>query len=350
MDSAVTRIASGMIIAFLTLGAAYVAAGVIEPIAFALFAIAIVWPLQKALETKLPAGLALIVTVAVTLVVVVKLTSMVAWGGSQVGQWLTQNFDRFQTLYLSWARWLESKDLYIAGTIADRFNVVWMLRVFQTVAVRLNGVIGFSLLIFIFLAMGLLEAEVFARNLRRVGGETGERLIAAAVDTARKFRRYMLVRTAASVLTGLIVWAFCALMKLDLADAWGVIAFALNYIPFIGPLIATVLPALFGFAQTGSPEVALVVLLALTFVQFMIGSYFEPLFTAKTLSISPFVVIFAVFLWGFLWGLPGTFIGVPILIAALTVCERFPASRWVATLLSGKEPDAPDATQKAAQG
>ncbi|PNG25014.1 AI-2E family transporter [Methylocella silvestris] len=344
MDSSVTRVASAMIIAFLVIGALYFADAVFEPVAFALFFIAIVWPLQKTLETKIPSGLALIVTVLVTLVVVIKLTSMIAWSGSQIGHWLSVNFDRLQALYFAYAKWLEEHDIYIATVIADRFNVLWLLRLFQTVALRLNSLIGFSLLIFIFLAMGLLEAEAFSKNLRAVGGETGERLIAAGKATARKFRRYMLVRTAASILTGLIVWGFATLVGLELAAAWGVISFALNYIPFIGPLIATVLPTLFGFAQTGSWETAVFILVALTVVQFLIGSYFEPLFTAKTLSISPFVVIFAVFLWGFIWGLPGTFIGVPILIACLTVCEQFASSRWLAVLLSGKvKDDAPAA-------
>jgi len=82
-----------------------------------------------------------------------------------------------------------------------------------------------------------------------------------------------------------------------------------------------------------------IVLTALTLIQFLIGSYLEPLFTAKTLAISSFVVVFAVFFWGFIWGLPGTFIGVPIVIACLTICEQFPSSRWIAALLSGQAPD-----------
>jgi predicted PurR-regulated permease PerM len=149
----------------------------------------------------------------------------------------------------------------------------------------------------------------------------------------------MLVRTVASILTGLVVWGFSLAVGLELAAAWGVISFALNYIPFIGPLVATALPTLFAFAQTGSWETATLVLVTLTVVQFLIGSYLEPLFTAKTLSISPFIVVFAVFFWGFVWGLPGTFIGVPIAIAALTVCEQFPGTRWIAVLLSGQAPD-----------
>jgi hypothetical protein len=64
-----------------------------------------------------------------------------------------------------------------------------------------------------------------------------------------KLRRYVLVRTLMSVVTGILVWAFISLCGLPLALEWGVIAFALNYIPFIGPLVASVLPALFALPQ-----------------------------------------------------------------------------------------------------
>ncbi len=94
--------------------------------------------------------------------------------------------------------------------------------------------------------------------------------------TAVKFRRYMLVRTLMSVITGVLVWAFAALAGLDLAVEWGVIAFALNYIPFIGPFIATMFPTLFALAQFESWQTALLVFACLNLIQFVVGSYVEP--------------------------------------------------------------------------
>ena len=57
-------------------------------------------------------------------------------------------------------------------------------------------------------------------------------------------------------------------------------------------------------------------------MQFLIGSYFEPRFAGATLSVSPFLILFAVFFWTYLWGIAGAFIGVPIVIAILTLCEE----------------------------
>ncbi|MCW2283758.1 putative PurR-regulated permease PerM [Rhodoblastus acidophilus] len=339
MPTTLLRLAAALIVATIVIGALYFASAVFEPVAFAFFFIAISWPMQKALQTRAPKTVALIATVVVGLVIVFTLTSLVAWGGGQIAHWLTRNFDRLQSVYAAGAQWLEQHDIFLSTLISERFNVVWVLRLSQQVALRLNSLVGFSLLVFVFLALGLLEAEAFAKNLRTVGGEvTGSRLIAAGAEIGGKLRRYMLVRAGASLLTGLTVWGFSLLIGLELAAAWGVIAFALNFIPFVGPLIATTLPALFALAQTGSWELALIVLATLSILQFLIGSYLEPLLAGKNLTISPFLVLFSVFFWGFVWGLPGTFIGVPIAIACLTLCEHFPESRAVAVLLSGKAP------------
>jgi predicted PurR-regulated permease PerM len=166
--------------------------------------------------------------------------------------------------------------------------------------------------------------------------ELGRALVAACTEIGAKFRRYMLVRSVMSVLTGVAIWGFSLIAGLELATAWGVIAFALNYIPFIGPFIATIFPSLFAIAQSESWQMALIVFMCLNLIQFMIGSYLEPRVAGAALAISPFIVLFAVFFWLFLWGIPGAFIGVPIVLAIVTVCGQFAGSRWVSDLLSGK--------------
>ena len=110
--------------------------------------------------------------------------------------------------------------------------------------------------------------------------------------------------------------------------------FVLNYIPFLGPLAAVVLTTLFAGAQFESLQMTLIVVTGLSVIQFTIGSYLEPRLAGATLAISPFLVLFAVFFWSFLWGIPGAFIGVPITIAILTICDQYTASRWLAVLLS----------------
>jgi AI-2 transport protein TqsA len=120
------------------------------------------------------------------------------------------------------------------------------------------------------------------------------------------------------------------------------LAFALNYIPFMGPFVATMLPALFAIAQLDSWQAIMLVFMGLTVIQFLIGNYLEPLVAGAALTISPFAVVFAVFFWTFLWGIPGAFIGVPIMITIITLCAQYPSTRWVATLLGKPRNEVPN--------
>jgi predicted PurR-regulated permease PerM len=147
----------------------------------------------------------------------------------------------------------------------------------------------------------------------------------------------MVVRTQMSLLTGALVWVIAVLSGLSLSVEWGVIAFTLNYIPFLGPLIATLFPTLYSLAQFQSWEVALAFFVVFNLVQFVVGSYIEPRVSGNAVSISPFIILFSVFFWAFLWGIFGAFIGVPITIALLTFCAQHPSSRWVSDILGSGE-------------
>src|SRR4029453_990760 len=116
---------------------------------------------------------------------------------------------------------------------------------------------------------------------------------------------------------------------LEPAPAWGILGFALNYIPFVGPFVATLLPALFAIAQLDTWQAVILVFAGLTAIQFLIGNYLEPLAAGAALSISPLAVVFAVFFFALLWGIPGALIGVPIMLTIIAYSAGFPSSWWV---------------------
>ena len=321
--------------------AAYFGKPILAPFAFALFMVAIVWPLQRALEAKLPQFVALLLTLALTIAVVIAVASMVTWALSVERQWLIGHAARFQTIYLEWARWLEDHEIFVVGPLAERFDVLWLVRMFQTVFGHINTLVGFAILVFVLMMLALIETGDFQERLAAATKRAkGPDLTKVVQEIAAKFRKYMLVRTQMSVLTGLAVWGFALLSGLELAPAWGIVAFVLNYIPFIGSFIATLLPSIFAIAQFETWQDSLFVLLGMFAIQFAIGNYLEPLVAGAALSISPLAVVFAVFFFGFLWGIPGAFLGVPILIAILTICAHYPSTRWIAILLAGKPKEA----------
>lgn len=333
------RVLIGLAAVVILCAALKLADTILVPVVFAIFVIAVAWPLQRRLQARMPPFAAVLVTLLVTLALVGGITSLVVWGLGHVGKWVFANAARFQELYTEYGDWLESHGFVLAGAVTEHFDVRWMLRAFQDISGRLQGLMSFLVFTFIYVLLGMLEVDAVKSQLRKLGG-TGDYLIAAGADTAVKLQKYMMVRTLMSIATGAVVWAFTLASGLELALAWGAIAFALNYIPFLGPFIATLLPTVFALAQFESWQMALFVFACLNIIQFLSGSYIEPRIAGKTLAVSPFLVLFSVFFFAFLWGLPGAFIGTPVLIALLCFLAQHPQTRAVADILSGKPAEA----------
>jgi predicted PurR-regulated permease PerM len=322
----------------LILAAVYVAAAIVAPVAFALFIVAVVWPLQSALQRRIPKLLALVVTVTATLAVIAVLVLLLIWGIGLVVQWLVGNAARLQTLYAQAADWLDGHGVSIKSLMIEQYDPGWIIAAVREIGGRGYRLVTFVVIAFAFTVLGLLEVDGLQQNVKRLGNPNlTTSLMTAATDIAAKFQKYMLVRSTMSVLTGIVVWSFALFAGIELATAWGVIAFVFNYIPFIGPLFATVFPTVFALVQSGSWQLAAIVFAGLNLIQFVIGSYLEPRIAGAALSMSPFMVLLAVFFWSFLWGVPGAFIGVPIMIAILTLCEEHQSTRWIAVLMSGRD-------------
>ena len=329
------RTMAGLCTAILAAAALSLAQSVLAPVAFALFLIALAWPLQRGLEPRLGGAVAMIVTLLVTLTVVAVMVFLAAWGFGRVGGWVIANAAMLQELYLRKLEWAAAQGVEIAPILAEQLNMRSLVRLAQEVLGQLQGLLTFVAVTLVFMILGLLDTGGTARRMRAMGGTAGQ-VLEALCETGSKLRTYMAVRTVMSVLTGIAVAIFAYAMGLELAAEWGVIAFVLNYIPFIGSFLATLFPTVFAILQFGSWQSAITVFACLQVIQFLSGSYIEPILAGQRLAISAFMVLVAVFLGAFVWGVPGAFIGVPALIAALTICERFEGSRWAAALLSGK--------------
>lgn len=335
-------LATGIIAAVLVVAALAQASSVFAPLAAALFIIALVWPVQKWLQSWLPKLLALAITVLLTIAVCLAFASLAAWGFGRVGHSVIADTARYQALYISAVAWLDDHGVSVAGLWANHFDVSWLLRTTQYVTGRVNTTLSFWLIALVYVVLGLLEVEDVGRRIARLDNHTAVHVMRdGSTATAAKLRRYMVVRTQMSAVTGLLVGLFAAVTGLPFAFEWGVIAFVLNYIPFIGPFIATLFPTLLAMTQFESWQAVLGIFVCLNVIQFVVGSYIEPRVAGSVLSISPFLVLFVIFFWSFVWGLFGTFIGVPIALAILTFCAQHPSTRWIAELFGGSPESAP---------
>lgn len=333
------RAAAAATLAVLLGAALHLTAPVSAPVACALLVVALAWPLREALGRVLPGPLATLATLAACIAAAGLLVGAVAWGLGRAAAWLVANGDRLQALYELAGGWLEAHGLYSRGILRQSFDPARLLPLAGELGARLQGLASFTLVTLVFVALGLLEVRPMGARLARLERpELGRLLLEGGALLAGKLRRYMLVRTLVSALTGLAVGGLAALLGLELAPVWGVMAFALNYLPFIGPLVATVLPTLLALVQFQALGPTLVVLLGLNLVQTLLGSWLEPRLAGARLGLSPFLVLLAVFLGALVWGIAGAFLGVPVLIAVATFAALRPETAWLARLL-GAEPE-----------
>src|SRR6202041_2021411 len=146
--------------------------------------------------------------------------------------------------------------------------------------------LSFWLIAVVYVLLGLLEVKDIKRRIELLDNRALARvLLDGSTATAARFRRYLLVRTQMSAMTGLLVGLFAWITGLQFAVEWGAIAFTLNYIPFIGPFIATLFPTLLAMTQFGSWQAVLGVFVCLNVIQFVVGSYVEPRGSGSVLAI-----------------------------------------------------------------
>jgi predicted PurR-regulated permease PerM len=311
-------------------------APVFEPLAFALFIIALTAPFMQRLQPVVGKAVALVATLLLTLVTLVLFAIAVMWGVGQVTQWVIANLPRFEAVYRDLETALAGRDLAMDLLLPARFDVRWIVGPVSAILDQARLISGFALLVFVFAVLGLTELDGMARRMARIEAERpGMRVSEVCRDVSAKFGLYMKVRLVISVVDALLCYLFFRLIGLDEPLAWAILVGTLNFIPFIGPLIVAVFIGLFAAAQFASLWMVLLAVGGTTAINFVLGSYIEPLIAGSAIAMSAVLVLFSVFFWAIIWGIPGAFIGVPITIVLLAALRVVPGAAWIAELFSG---------------
>ena len=125
-------------------------------------------------------------------------------------------------------------------------------------------------------------------------------------------------------------------LKNDLAPAFGILSFFLNFIPFLGSFLSILLPVLFSAIQFLNIFEPILTLILLTFIQIYVGNVLEPRLMGKTLNISPLVMVIFLSIMGKIWGIAGMFLSVPFLVIILIILSKIKSTKKIAILISEK--------------
>lgn len=184
----------------------------------------------------------------------------------------------------------------------------------------------------------LLEYRYFDDKLRMMIREDSNRwkVLQVIEKINSDVKSYFVIKAGVSFVLGVMSYAVMMALGLDFAIFWAFIIFILNFIPFVGSIIAVSFPILFSLVQFDSYYLSTLMATGLIGSQVFMGNIVEPKFVGNRLNLSPLVIILALWFWGKLWGVVGMLLSVPIVVILNIILAKIPATRSIAVLLSEK--------------
>ena len=201
------------------------------------------------------------------------------------------------------------------------------------------GAVGFTaqVIIVLFLVYFLMvSGDSFRRKLVRISGPTfSKKKITLQVldEITNQIQRYLLVQLFTSFLVGVATWLVFLWIGVEHAAIWGIAAAVLNTIPYLGAVVFTIGTALVAFLQFGTLSMALMVSGSALVITSLEGFWLTPWLTSRASQMNAVVIFAGVLFWGWLWGVWGLLLGIPILMAIKAVCDHVEDLKPVGELL-----------------
>lgn len=318
----------GMLVIILT-GIRF-AADIIVPFILALFLAVIINPLvQLLVRCRVPRVLAISLLIGLIVMLAIVLLASLGTSLNELARTLPQYrnylYEPMQTI----APWLQRMGFTVSVVELNKYidpNAV------MTLLTQLSNAMSSIFLLLLTVVFMLLEVPQLPAKLQQLMSRPVEGMgaIQRAIDSVS---HYLVLKTAISLITGLVVWGMLVLLDVRFAFMWGLLAFALNYIPNIGSVLAAIPPILQVLVFGGLYE-ALVVLAGYLIVNLVFGNILEPRIMGRGLGLSTLVVFLSLIFWGWLLGPVGMLLSVPLTIIVKIALEQTSGGQSIAFLLS----------------
>ncbi len=294
-------------------------------------------------KRRVPTWLALTVVMMVVLLALIALAALIGSSASDFYANLPVYHSRLKAQVTDVTAWLAHFGIHLSGRDLVRiFDPGAAMNLAANLLQGLGNVLTDGFLILMTVIFMLLEASGFSAKLdRALGGGHPDRL-----DTfLDNVKQYMAIKTALGLVTGAAIALWLALLGIDYAMLWGVLAFALNFIPTIGAIIAAVPAVLLAVIQVGFLRAGLAGIGYLV-INVLMGNGVEPRMMGRRLGLSALVVFLSLLFWGWVLGPVGMLLSVPLTMTAKIALESRKETIWLAILL-GPEPSEPLSPQGA---
>lgn len=236
------------------------------------------------------------------------------------------------TISNSFIQYLNEKGINInQNQISALFQPAKVLEYTATALNTLFNMVGTTFMVFLVVIFMLMEFGSFSIKAKAIQIES-DKSISYFSAILRNIRNYLGIKTLLCLAVGILIYLALLIIGVDYPLMWALIAGLMNFIPNIGSIISMIPTILFALVQLGLGG-ALWTLFSSLIIHNVFGNFIEPRIMGKGLGLSPLVVLISLLFWGFILGLVGMFLSVPITMTIKIILEQNEKTKWIAVLL-----------------
>jgi predicted PurR-regulated permease PerM len=298
-------------------------------------------PLYEWLKKKKFPTWAAILTVVITIIVISNIASV----------FLLTSINTFTSGFPRYIQKIEGLGVSVTNTlnslgisdekIKETFNISQYMGgeklagMLSDIITSIAGIFTNYILILIYVILLLTEfGSIQRRILKAYSLERSRKIADILSDIFIDLRKYIVGKTLINFSHAVLVTIIFLAFGLDFAIVWGLLTFFMTYIPNIGAFIATILPFVTALAQYDSVVTPIVLLIIMTVVAYLVGNLVEPKILGDKLNLSPFLLIFSLVFWGYIWGIVGMLLSVPMMSMIKIILSKFESTRPLSILMS----------------
>jgi len=211
-------------------------------------------------------------------------------------------------------------------------------KIADVLSVVISGIAGIFtnyILILIYIIFLLTEFSSIQKRILVAFSHKGSRTIANTMsDIFIDLRKYIVGKTLINLTHAIIITTIFYIFGLNFAIVWGLLFFFMTYIPQIGAFIATIFPLIIAFAQYDNILTPIVLMILMVVIGYAMGNLVEPKILGDRLNLSPILLIFSLLFWGWMWGIVGMLLSVPIMSMIKIILSKFESTRPLSILMS----------------
>jgi predicted PurR-regulated permease PerM len=336
----------GLLLAVLLGFVLYVCASILQPLFIAVLLFYLVLPVhQRLVRWRVPSPVAYLLIVVSVLGLLIGIGEMVYRNFAELsGERLSVYEERLDGLARRALRGLpfavrDPEDWHVRNLLTFDIGPDSRVRnVFRAAVGNFLEFLTATFVVLIYLVFLIAERVSLPGRVARAFGEARAKEVMGVVEAInRAVHDYVALKTFVSALQGLLSFAVLADFGVEFAVMWGVLIFLFNFIPYLGSFVAVTLPIALSFLQFAEePWKPLLIMLLLLLIQRVVDNFVEPRLTGQKLGLSPLLVLLSLAFWGWLWGIVGMVLAVPLTVIGKIILETIGETKALATLLSNE--------------